>query len=71
MPRRSTSDSGPPADFEFNEDFDATRFIGEIEQREAGRRSGPGTIARRTLDALAERRRLDRELADLEDYGDG
>lgn len=70
MRRRTTADSGPAADFEFTEGFDATEFIGQIEQREAIRRSGPGTVARRTLDALAERRRLDQELADLEDYGD-
>jgi hypothetical protein len=70
MPRRTTADSGPPTDFEFTEDFDATEFIGQIEEREAVRRSGPGTIARRTLDALAERRRLDRELAELENYED-
>ena len=45
-------------------------FISEIERREAVRKTGPGTIARRTLDALAERRRLTRELASLDDYED-
>ena len=70
MTHRTTTDSGPEADFEFAEDFDAAEFIGGIERREAVRKTGPGTIARRTLDALAERRRLSRELADLDDYGD-
>lgn len=70
MSRRVTADPGPEPDFELTQDFDASEFIGEIERREAVRKTGPGTIARRTLDALAERRRLDRELASLDDYED-
>lgn len=70
MTRRTTVEPGPDAEFELAGGFDASAFIGEIERREAVRRTGPGTPARRTLDALAERRRLSRELADLDDYGE-
>ena len=44
-------------------------FLEEIEKREA-HRSGPGTAARRTLEAIAESARLSRELSGLDDYGD-
>ena len=70
MSRQAGPDTGPEPELEFSEDFEASRIIGQIERREAVRKTGPGTIARRTLDALAERRRLSRQLADLEDYGD-
>jgi hypothetical protein len=61
----------PPVDpnLEFADDFDAHRFISEIEKRET-HRSGPGTAARRTLEAIAESARLRRELSGLDDYGD-
>ncbi len=54
---------------EFADGFDAQRFISEIERRET-HRSGPGTAARRTLEAIAESARLSRELSGLDDYGD-
>lgn len=57
------------ADFEFNGESEPMEVLSNIERREA-RRSGPGTAARRTLEALAESRRLSRELADLESYDD-
>ena len=71
MNRRTTQGPDPESDFEFAGDFDAAEFIGDIERREADRRTGPGTVARRTLEALAERRRLSRELADLDSYEEG
>lgn len=70
MSRSTSADTGPEAEFDLAREFDASKFIGEIERREAVRKSGPGTIARRTLDALAERRRLTHELASLDDYED-
>ncbi len=54
---------------ELADGFDAQQFISEIERREA-HRSGPGTAARRTLEAIAESARLSRELSGLDDYGD-
>jgi hypothetical protein len=57
------------ADFEFTGDAEPIEVLSDIGRREAGR-SGPGTAARRTLEALAESRRLSRELADLDNYED-
>lgn len=57
------------ADFEFAGDGEPIEVLSDIGRREA-RRSGPGTAARRTLEALAESRRLSRELAELENYDD-
>jgi hypothetical protein len=57
------------ADFEFTGDGEPIEVLSDIGRREA-RRSGPGTAARRTLEALAETRRLSRELADLDTYDD-
>lgn len=57
------------ADFEFTGDGEPVELLPDLGRREA-RRSGPGTAARRTLEALAESRRLSRELADLESYDD-
>lgn len=61
----------PPLDDEdspgFAEDFEPREFLPSIGRRES-RRTGPGTAARRTLEALAESRRLNRELADLDSY---
>ncbi|MEJ2515355.1 MAG: hypothetical protein P8080_08915 [Gammaproteobacteria bacterium] len=71
MSRRITETSDTAPDFEFGGEFDAVEFISDIEQREAVRTTGPGTVARRTLEALAERRRLDRELSDLDSYEEG
>ena len=51
---------------ELDPSFDLDRGLSDLENRER-RRSGPGTAARRTLEALAEHRRLSRELADLDD----
>jgi len=57
------------ADFEFTGDGEPIAVLSDIGRREAQRR-GPGTAARRTLEALAESRRLSRELSDLENYED-
>jgi hypothetical protein len=57
------------ADFEFTGDGEPIEVLSDIGRREA-QRSGPGTAARRTLEALAESRRLSRELAELENYDD-
>lgn len=57
------------ADFEFTGDGEPIDVLPDIGRREA-QRSGPGTAARRTLEALAESRRLSRELADLEGFDD-
>ena len=57
------------ADFEFTGDGEPIEVLSDIGRREAQRR-GPGTAARRTLEALAESRRLSRELADLEGFDD-
>lgn len=54
-------------EFDLGPDFDEDRDMGDIKFREA-RRSGPSTAARRALEALAESRRLSRELRDLEDF---
>jgi hypothetical protein len=70
MSRHTSTDSGPKTEIDLAGEFDASAFIGEIGRREAVRKTGPGTIARRTLDTLAERRRLTRELASLDDYED-
>jgi len=57
------------ASFEFSGEAEPLDVLTHIEQREA-RRSGPGTAARRTLEALAESRRLSRELAGLDHFED-
>lgn len=57
------------ADFEFTGEGEPAELLSDLGRREA-QRSGPGTAARRTLEALAESRRLSRELADLENYED-
>lgn len=57
------------AGFEFTGDGEPMDVLSDIGAREA-RRSGPGTAARRTLEALAESRRLSRELADLDSFED-
>jgi hypothetical protein len=46
--------------------FDLDRELPDLEARERAR-TGPGSVARRTLEALADHRRLSSELADLED----
>lgn len=57
------------ADFEFVGEGEPIEVLPDIGRRES-LRSGPGTAARRTLEALAESRRLSRELADLDSYDD-
>lgn len=57
------------ANFEFTGEGEPVELLPDLGRREA-QRSGPGTAARRTLEALAESRRLSRELADLENYED-
>ncbi len=70
-PSRPVSKPDQEADldpeFDLGPDFDPDRDMGDIKHREA-RRSGPSTAARRALEALAESRRLSRELRDLEDF---
>jgi hypothetical protein len=70
-PSAAANEEEPAVDldpeFDLGPDFDADRDMGDIKYREA-RRSGPGTAARRALEALAESRRLNRELRDLEDF---
>ena len=46
---------------------EAVDEVARILERER-RRSGPGTAARRALETLAERRRLRRQLEDLDGY---
>ncbi|MGD9387282.1 MAG: hypothetical protein PVI87_03560 [Gammaproteobacteria bacterium] len=50
-------------------DLEPAELLSDLGRREA-QRTGPGTAARRTLEALAENRRLSRELAELEAYDD-
>ena len=57
------------SDFEFTGDTEPMEVLPNIGRREA-QRSGPGTAARRTLEALAESRRLSRELAELDSFED-
>ena len=57
------------ANFELNGDAEPIEVLSDIGRREA-QRSGPGTAARRTLEGLAESRRLSRELAELDTYED-
>ncbi len=71
MSRRTAATPDAETEFELTGEFDAAEFISDIERREAVRTTGPGTVARRTLEALAERRRLDRELSDLDSYEEG
>jgi hypothetical protein len=62
-------DFSESADFEFVGETEPMEILPHIGRREA-LRSGPGTAARRTLEALAESRRLSRELADLDSFED-
>ncbi len=48
-------------------DFDPATELRHLVARERGR-SGPGSAARRALEALADRRRLRRQLDDLDDF---
>jgi len=57
----------PDPEFDLLPGFDPDRGMDNIVARET-QRSGPSTAARRALEALAESRRLDRELRDLEDF---
>ena len=65
----ASKDFSDDADFEFTGDVEPIEVLTDIGRREA-RRSGPGTPARRTLEALAESRRLSRELAALDSFED-
>ena len=62
-------DCSDDADFEFTGNAEPIEVLTDIGRREAAR-SGPGTAARRTLEALAESRRLSRELAALDSFED-
>lgn len=57
----------PDPEFDLGPGFDQDRDMSDIVHRET-RRSGPSTAARRALEALAESRRLNRELNDLENF---
>lgn len=46
---------------------DPTGSLDQLRARER-RRTGPGSAARRTLEALADARRLSADLADFDDY---
>lgn len=63
--------TSPPLDDDdspgFAEDFEPREVLPGIGKRDS-RRTGPGSAARRALEALAESRRLNRELADLDSY---
>ena len=61
------SESYPDPEFDLLPGFDPDRGMDNIVVRET-RRSGPSTAARRALEALAESRRLKRELRELEDF---
>ena len=62
-------DFSDDADFECTGDAEPIEVLPDIGRRES-RRSGPGTAARRTLEALAESRRQSRELAELDSFED-
>jgi len=62
-------DFSTDADFEFEGEKRPVEVLPDIGRREA-QRGGPGTAARRTLEALAETRRLSRELAELDGFDD-
>jgi hypothetical protein len=69
MSRYEQENLSEDAAFESVVDAEPNEVLADISRREA-ERSGPGTAARRTLEALAESRRLSRELADLDSYDD-
>jgi hypothetical protein len=69
MSRYKQENSPEDASLEFIVDAEPNDVLAEIGRREAAR-NGPGTAARRTLEALAESRRLSRELAELDSYDD-
>lgn len=54
-------------DLDLHQDFDPIVDLSRLVARERNR-SGPGTAARRALEALAESRRLRQQLDDLEDF---
>ena len=54
-------------DLDLDPDFDPIVDLSRLVERERDR-SGPGTAARRALEALAESRRLREQLDDLEDF---
>jgi len=54
-------------DLDLDQDFDPIVDLSRLVARERNR-SGPGTAARRALEALAESRRLRQQLDDLEDF---
>lgn len=69
MSRYARKNFSDEADFEFVGDAEPIEILPDIGRREA-QRGGPGTAARRTLEALAESRRLSRELSELDNYDD-
>jgi len=66
MGRKIENDAGEH-DLDLDQDFDPIVDLSRLVARERNR-SGPGTAARRALEALAESRRLRQQLDDLEDF---
>ena len=66
MGRKIEKDAGEP-DLDLSPDFDPIVDLSRLVARERDR-SGPGTAARRALEALAESRRLRDQLEDLDDF---
>jgi hypothetical protein len=66
MGRKIHKNSAEP-DLDLEPDFDPIVDLSRLVERERDR-SGPGTAARRALEALAESRRLREQLDDLEDF---
>lgn len=66
--RKNTGKRQPEApDLDLDPAFDPIVDLSRLVERERDR-SGPGTAARRALEALAESRRLREQLDDLEDF---
>ena len=66
MGRKIDKDAGEP-DLDLRADFDPIVDLSRLVARERDR-SGPGTAARRALEALAESQRLREQLDDLDDF---
>ena len=63
---KKTVNEVPDPELRAGPSFDLDRELPDLEARERAR-TGPGSVARRTLEALADHRRLSSELADLEE----
>jgi len=67
MTTRQDSDNHGDPTPEQHPDPDAASNLDQLLARER-QRTGPGSAARRTLEALADIRRLSNDLADFDDY---